>query len=147
MKKISILLFATFLLFACNTNETTDTITVAGEHTNWVYDATIYEVNVRQYTTKGTFTAFQQHIPRLQELGVGILWFMPIQTIGEIERKGTLGSYYSIKNYTEINSEFGTLVDFKYVVDKAHASGSCPFSSRCWTISASIRCCSGCWWR
>lgn len=124
MRKISILLFAAFLLFACKSNETTEpVVTVSGEHADWVYDATIYEVNVRQYTTEGTFSAFEQHIPRLQELGVDILWFMPIQTIGEVERKGTLGSYYSIQNYTEVNGEFGTLQDFKSVVDKAHASG------------------------
>lgn len=125
MRKISILLFAAFLLFACKSNETTEpVVTVSGEHADWVYDATIYEVNVRQYTTEGTFSAFEQHIPRLQELGVDILWFMPIQTIGEVERKGTLGSYYSIQNYTEVNGEFGTLQDFKSVVDKAHASGT-----------------------
>ncbi len=124
MRKISILLFAAFLLFACKSNETTEpVVTVSGEHADWVYDATIYEVNVRQYTTEGTFSAFEQHIPRLQELGVDILWFMPIQTIGEVDRKGTLGSYYSIQNYTEVNGEFGTLQDFKSVVDKAHASG------------------------
>ncbi|HZJ78960.1 MAG TPA: alpha-amylase family glycosyl hydrolase [Dysgonamonadaceae bacterium] len=124
MRKISILLFATFLLFACKSNDTTETVAiVSGQHTDWVYDATIYEVNVRQYTTEGTFSAFEEHIPRLQELGVDILWFMPIQAIGEVERKGTLGSYYSIYNYTEVNSEFGTLQDFKSVVDKAHASG------------------------
>ena len=124
MRKISILLFATFLLFACKSNDTTETVAiVSGQHTDWVYDATIYEVNVRQYTTEGTFSAFEEHIPRLQELGVDILWFMPIQAIGEVERKGTLGSYYSIYNYTEVNSEFGTLQDFKSVVNKAHASG------------------------
>lgn len=124
MKKLLFILFASFLLFACKTNDTTEHLaTVDGEHADWVYDATIYEVNVRQYTTEGTFSAFEQHIPRLQELGVDILWFMPLQTIGEVERKGTLGSYYSIQNYTEINSEFGTLSDFKSVVDKAHASG------------------------
>ena len=124
MRKISFLLFATLLLFACKSNEKTETVAaVSSEHTDWVYDANIYEVNVRQYTTEGTFNAFEQHIPRLQELGVDILWFMPIQTIGEVERKGTLGSYYSIQNYTEVNSEFGTLQDFKSVVDKAHASG------------------------
>ena len=124
MKKISILLFAAILLFACKTNDSTEHATiVSGHHAEWVYDATIYEVNVRQYTTDGTFSAFEQHIPRLQELGVDILWFMPIQTIGEVERKGTLGSYYSIQNYTEVNSEFGTLEDFKSVVNKAHALG------------------------
>lgn len=117
-------MFAALLLFACKTNDTTEvTTTDSGQHTDWVYDATIYEVNVRQYTTEGTFSAFQQHLPRLKELGVDILWFMPIQTIGEVERKGSLGSYYSIQNYTEVNSEFGTIEDFKTVVDKAHAAG------------------------
>ncbi|MDD4605653.1 MAG: alpha-amylase family glycosyl hydrolase, partial [Dysgonamonadaceae bacterium] len=77
----------------------------------------------RQYTPEGTFSAFEAHIPRLKELGVDILWFMPIQTIGEVERKGSLGSYYSIQNYTQVNEEFGTFEDFKSVVEKAHASG------------------------
>ena len=124
MRKVSILLFATILLFACKTNDKTEPANTSdGEHTDWVYDAAIYEVNVRQYTSEGTFSAFEQHIPRLKDLGVGILWFMPIQSIGKVERKGSLGSYYSIKNYTEVNSEFGTLADFRSVVDKAHASG------------------------
>lgn len=117
-------MFVALLLFACKTNETTEvTTTDSRQHSDWVYDATIYEVNVRQYTEEGTFSAFQQHIPRLKELGVDILWFMPIQTIGDVERKGTLGSYYSIKNYTEVNSEFGAIEDFKAVVNKAHALG------------------------
>ncbi len=124
MRKVSILLFATILLFACKTNDKTEPANTSdGEHADWVYDAAIYEVNVRQYTSEGTFSAFEQHIPRLKDLGVGILWFMPIQSIGKVERKGSLGSYYSIKNYTEVNSEFGTLADFRSVVDKAHASG------------------------
>ena len=89
-------------------------------HPEWVYDAVIYEVNTRQYTPEGTFNAFSEHLPRLKELGVDILWFMPIQSIGEVDRKGTLGSYYSIKDYQEVNSEFGTLEDFKSVVEKAH---------------------------
>ena len=88
-----------------------------------MYDATIYEVNVRQYTPEGTFNAFQEHLPRLKELGVDVLWFMPVQTIGEKDRKGTLGSYYSIQDYTEVNSEFGTMSDFKSIVDAAHNSG------------------------
>ena len=124
MKKISILLFATLLFVACKTNNRAEPAKIAdGEHAGWVYDATIYEVNVRQYTPEGTFSAFEAHIPRLKELGVDILWFMPIQTIGEVERKGSLGSYYSIQNYTQVNEEFGTFEDFKSVVEKAHASG------------------------
>ena len=123
MKKISILLFASLLLFACKPNAKVLTETTNGEHASWVYDATIYEVNVRQYTPEGTFNAFATNIPRLKEMGVDILWFMPIQTIGKVERKGSLGSYYSIRNYTEVNKEFGTIDDFKLVVNKAHSSG------------------------
>jgi oligosaccharide 4-alpha-D-glucosyltransferase len=92
-------------------------------HPDWAKDATIYEVNVRQYTQEGTFQAFAQHLPRLRDMGVDILWFMPIQPIGVKERKGTLGSYYAIRNYTETNPEFGTLEDFKQLVDQCHDLG------------------------
>ena len=92
-------------------------------HADWVYDATIYEVNFRQYTKEGTFNAFEKHIPRLKELGVDILCLMPVQPIGEEKRKGTLGSYYSIKNYTQTNPEFGTLNDFKQMIEIAHNAG------------------------
>ncbi|MEO9484295.1 MAG: alpha-amylase family glycosyl hydrolase [Ekhidna sp.] len=83
-------------------------------------DMIIYEVNIRQYTPEGTFNAFADHLPRLKDLGVDILWIMPIQPIGEKNRKGGLGSYYSIKDYTAVNAEFGTLEDFKSLVEKAH---------------------------
>ncbi len=89
----------------------------------WVNGQTIYEVNLRQYTKSGTIKEFEEHLPRLKELGVGILWFMPIQPIGEKNRKGTLGSYYSIKNYTEVNPEFGTPEEFKHLVKKIHDLG------------------------
>ena len=87
----------------------------------WSKNANIYEVNVRQYTPEGTFRAFLTHMDRLQEMGVDILWFMPIHPIGEVNRKGGLGSYYSVKDYKGINPEFGNLDDFKSVVQKAHA--------------------------
>ncbi len=93
------------------------------KNADWVNNAVIYEVNVRQYTQEGTFKAFQKHIPRLQNLGVDILWFMPLQPIGKKNRKGDLGSYYSISNYTGINPEFGDINDFKAVVDQAHKAG------------------------
>jgi len=86
----------------------------------WVTGNTIYEVNLRQFTKEGTIKAFAEHLPRLKELGVGILWFMPIQPIGKKNRKGTLGSYYSISNYKAVNAEFGTLDDFKALVKKIH---------------------------
>lgn len=80
----------------------------------------IYEVNVRQYTPEGTFNAFAQHLDRLQKMGVDILWFMPIQPIGEKNRKGKLGSYYSIEDYTGVNPHFGTMEDFQNLVKEAH---------------------------
>jgi glycosidase len=83
----------------------------------------IYEVNVRQYTPEGTFAALRPHLARLDSLGVDILWFMPVQPIGKLNRKGVLGSYYSIANYTETNPEFGSKADFKALVDSAHRLG------------------------
>ena len=86
-------------------------------------NAVMYEVNTRQFTPEGTFEAFMAHLPRLQKLGVDILWFMPIHPISETKRKGTLGSYYSISDFKAINPEFGTLEDFRRLVDKAHEMG------------------------
>lgn len=125
MKKFFQLFLLPVLLMACVHQEKnrTNENDVRGVHPEWVYNAVLYEVNTRQYTPEGTFAAFWGHLPELQELGVDILWFMPIQTIGVEDRKGTLGSYYSIKNYTEVNDEFGTLADFKAVVERAHGLG------------------------
>ncbi len=95
----------------------------AGPHPEWSRHAAIYEVNVRQYTPEGTLAAFERHLPRLDSLGVDILWLMPVQPIGVKNRKGSLGSYYSIRDYTAINPEFGTEADFRRTVDAAHARG------------------------
>ena len=96
MKKTISLLWIVLLLFSCGSKKQEATRTSV--HPEWVYDAVIYEVNTRQYTPEGTFTAFAAHLPRLKELGADLLWFMPVQPIGEKDRKGTLGSYYSIRN-------------------------------------------------
>ena len=98
-----------------------DTTTV--QHPDWSRNAVIYEVNTRQYTPEGTFAAFGEHIGRLKELGVDILWFMPIHPISEVNRKGELGSCYAVRDYKAVNPEFGTLDDFRAVVDKAHEAG------------------------
>lgn len=89
----------------------------------WARKTNIYEVNIRQYTPEGTFKAFQKHLPRLKSMGVDILWIMPIQPVGRKNRKGTLGSYYSIMDYTAVNPEFGTERDFKTLVEEAHKLG------------------------
>lgn len=93
------------------------------EHVAWSKDATIYQINVRQFTQEGTFRAAQAQLPRLQELGVRILWLMPIHPIGEKNRKGALGSPYSVKDYFGVNPEFGTQADLKAFVDEAHRLG------------------------
>jgi len=89
----------------------------------WSKNANIYEVNIRQYTHEGTFNAFSSHLERLKEMGVDILWLMPVTPVGELNRKGTLGSYYAVKDYTSVNPEFGSLDDFKKLVSKAHGMG------------------------
>jgi len=92
-------------------------------HPFWLGRANIYEVNVRQYTAAGTFKAFSQHLDRLKAMGVDILWFMPISPISKVDRKGTLGSYYAVADYTAVNPEFGTLADFRSLVQTIHAKG------------------------
>ena len=87
---------------------------------DWIKDKTIYEVNLRQYTEAGTFKAFESHIPRLKEMGVEVLWFMPVTPISEKGRKGSLGSYYACSSYTKLNAEFGTEQDFLSLIQLAH---------------------------
>lgn len=90
---------------------------------NMMENAVIYEANIRQYSSEGTFNAFVKDIPQLKKLGVKILWIMPIHPIGVEKRKEGLGSYYSVKDYKGVNAEFGNLQDFKNLVKKAHDNG------------------------
>jgi len=92
-------------------------------HPEWSKNSVLYEVNVRQYTPQGTFNAFAEHLPRLKSLGVDVLWFMPTFPIGIKNKKGELGSYYSVRDYLNVNPEFGTLDDFKALLSKAHGMG------------------------
>lgn len=92
-------------------------------HPDWARDAVIYQINTRQFTPEGTFRAAERQLPRLKAMGVDILWLMPIHPIGEKNRKGTLGSPYSVKDYRAVNPEFGTIDDFKSFVRAAHAQG------------------------
>ena len=86
----------------------------------WMKDKTIYEVNLRQYTEAGSFKAFEAHIPRLKEMGVEVLWLMPVTPISEKGRKGSLGSYYACSSYTKLNAEFGSEQDFISLIQLAH---------------------------
>ena len=98
-----------------------DSFTV--RHPEWAANATIYEVNVRQYTPEGTFRAFEAHLPRLAQMGIVIIWLMPIHPIGAVGRKGSLGSPYAVQDYFAVNAEFGTLDDLRHLVQTAHALG------------------------
>lgn len=134
---IAVALIAITLLFGCSqpagdTNNTTASKPddryqphdyVELTHPEWSKNATIYEVNVRQFTPEGNFKALEPHLQRLKELGIDIIWLMPIHPIGEKNRKGTMGSYYSVKDYYAVNPEFGTLDEFKALVNKIHGMG------------------------
>jgi glycosidase len=98
-------------------------LATAAEHVAWSRNANIYEVNVRQFTQEGTFKAMARHLPRLKKMGVDILWLMPIIPIGAKNRKGPLGSYYAVRDYTAVNPEFGTVDDLRQLVRQAHAQG------------------------
>jgi glycosidase len=93
------------------------------KHPEWSKNASIYQINTRQFTAEGTFRAAEAQLPRLKELGVDVLWLMPINKIGEKNRKGTLGSPYAVQDYYSVNPEFGTLDDLKHFVAAAHQQG------------------------
>lgn len=114
IKRLAAAVMAALLAFSCG--QGTEDRRPAG-------NSVVYEMNVRQYTPEGTFEAAQKQLPRLRELGVDILWLMPIHPIGVKERKGTLGSYYAISDYCAVNPEFGTMADFEKFLDNAHRLG------------------------
>lgn len=93
------------------------------QHAEWTKNASIYQINTRQFTPEGTFRAAAAQLPRLKELGVDILWLMPIHPIGDVKRKGSLGSPYAVRDFRAVNPEFGTMADFKAFVAAAHAQG------------------------
>jgi glycosidase len=89
----------------------------------WSRDAVIYQVNTRQFTPEGTLKAAEAQLPRLKALGVEIIWLMPVNPIGKVNRKGSLGSPYSVADYRAVNPELGTLEDLKRFTAAAHALG------------------------
>lgn len=121
--KYTFLLFTIFL-FSCSNPKSPVEETAPAPEPHWSANSTIYEVNLRQMTEEGTFKAFQDHhLDRLSDMGIEILWFMPIYPIGVENRKGTLGSYYAVKDYQAVSAEHGSMEDFKALVDAAHAKG------------------------
>ncbi|MEZ4778667.1 MAG: alpha-amylase family glycosyl hydrolase [Flavobacteriaceae bacterium] len=148
MKSKIALLFLLALVFSCKEHvkeeapieETPEEITIAPIDDSVLENAVIYEANIRQYSPEGTFNAFAKDIPKLKELGVEIIWLMPIHPIsmakrkakGDLlvadiedpeERKKYFGSPYAVANYTEVNPDMGTMEDFAAMVDVAHQNG------------------------
>ncbi len=89
----------------------------------WVRDGVIYELNVRTFSNEGTFNAVTARLPELQRLGVTVIWLMPIHPIGQVKRKGTIGSPYAVRDYMDVNPAFGTKADLKRLVTEAHRVG------------------------
>ena len=145
IKKMVIALVAMLVIGCKNENKSTEAATskeIAKFHSEVEENAVIYEVNIRQYSPEGTFNAFTKDIPQLKELGVKIIWVMPIFPISQTKRKATggdnskfasempkeqqqklLGSYYAVKDLKKVNPEFGTIEDFRNLVETAHDNG------------------------
>lgn len=120
------LIILAFIAVSCNNKPepvmVSDTAKIDG-HSAWIMQGNIYEVNVRQYTSEGTFKAFAKNLDRLKDMGVQTLWFMPINPISKVDRKGSLGSYYAVSTYTDINPEFGNMQDWKNLLKECHENG------------------------
>lgn len=133
LKSLHIILFAGLLAFvsACTSQNQPNKQAAAAPPAaiekplvpDWHKNATIYEVNLRHFTPEGTFNAFQTHLPRLKEMGVDVLWFMPIHPVSRKNSKGTLGSPYSVADYYGVSPNFGTMDDFRSLVKAIHAAG------------------------
>jgi 1,4-alpha-glucan branching enzyme len=127
----AVLLCALFVMAACGGAPVTSPADtpyqpepyVKIDHPDWSQNAVLYQLNIRQFTEEGTIAAAQQQLPRLKALGADIIWLMPIHPIGQKNRKGSLGSPYSVKDYYGVNPEFGTTEDLKAFIDAAHALG------------------------
>jgi alpha-amylase len=144
MKKLSLLFMITIVFTSCK-HQNKEIFSEIKTNLNSITEAemenaVIYEVNIRQYSETGTFEAFTKDIPQLKELGVKIIWVMPIFPISETKRKATggdfayliedekerakmLGSYYAVSDFKKVNPEFGTLEDFRKMVKTAHDNG------------------------
>ncbi len=94
-----------------------------GTAPEWTKDAVIYELNIRQYSKDGTFAAIEKDLPRLRDMGVDIIWLMPVHPIGELNRKGSMGSYYAVKDYLDVDPGYGSMEDFQRLVNRIHEEG------------------------
>ncbi len=121
-----VIMFLFFIIASCNEASKKQSVAIKNDHAAWSPQSNIYEVNLRQFSSAGTIMAFENELPRLKDMGVEVLWFMPITPIGVEGRKMTekdMGSYYAVKNYTGFNPDYGTLDDWKKFVKHAQGMG------------------------
>ena len=126
LNHLLVLAFITTLLTNCNSQTENKTAPVTDAHPAWAAQSNIYEVNLRQYSAAGTINEFTKALPRLKDMGVEVLWFMPITPIGLEGRKMNekeMGSYYAVKDYKAFNPDYGTMDDWKAFVKKAQGMG------------------------
>ena len=90
---------------------------------DWVRSAVVYEIYPRTFSPRGNFRGIEAQLPRLKDLGVTVLWLMPIHPPGELKKKGSLGSPYAVRDYYAINPDYGSAADLKHLVQAAHAQG------------------------
>ena len=125
--KLYFIIILFFSIIACKSDQQNMQLKQEQQHMTqlpeWAKKSVIYEVNIRQYTPEGTINSFSNHLPRLKEMGVDILWVMPVFPISETKRKGSLGSYYAVSDFRAINPQFGTKEDMINLIDKVHAYG------------------------
>lgn len=122
---------ATLLLSSCQNQQTSPALTTTQSEVpagpfaepEWVKSAVLYECNVRQFSPEGNFAGVRRELPHLHDLGIDVLWVMPFHPIGKKNRKGTLGSPYSVQDYYAVNPAYGTLDDLKALVNEAHELG------------------------
>ncbi|HYE93040.1 MAG TPA: alpha-amylase family glycosyl hydrolase, partial [Terriglobales bacterium] len=89
----------------------------------WVRDGVIYEIYPRAFSAEGNFAGVTAQLDRLKDLGVTILWLMPIHPIGREKRKGTIGSPYAVRDFMAVNPDYGTAADLKRLVSESHRRG------------------------
>ncbi len=89
----------------------------------WVRDGVVYEIFPRNFSARGDFAGVTAQLDRLQQLGVNILWLMPIHPLGKLKSKGTLGSPYAVQDYYGINADYGSAADLHRLVSEAHQRG------------------------
>ena len=90
---------------------------------DWLRSAVVYEIFTRNFSPAGDFNGITARLDELKDLGVDILWLMPIHPIGEKLKKGSLGSPYCVRDFYAINPDYGTTNDFKRLVAEAHQRG------------------------